>query len=92
LVDAKFRAKVADFGLSQNKNLGGTGTPFWMVPELLRKESANTTACDFYAFGILLYEAYSRRDPYDGEDVREVLRLVADKAVAKRPIAPRQMP
>lgn len=30
LVDSKFRAKVADFGLSQKQNLGGTGTPFWM--------------------------------------------------------------
>lgn len=26
LVDSRFRAKVADFGLSQKKNLGGTGT------------------------------------------------------------------
>lgn len=25
LVDSKFRAKVADFGLSQKQNLGGTG-------------------------------------------------------------------
>jgi hypothetical protein len=32
------RAKVADFGLSQKQNLGGTGTPFWMAPE--RKFSA----------------------------------------------------
>lgn len=29
LVDNRFRGKVADFGLSQKKNLGGTGTPFW---------------------------------------------------------------
>ena len=26
LVDSRFRGKVADFGLSQKKNLGGTGT------------------------------------------------------------------
>lgn len=26
LIDGKFRAKVADFGLSQKKNRGGTGT------------------------------------------------------------------
>ena len=26
LVDNRFRAKVADFGLSKQKNLGGTGT------------------------------------------------------------------
>ena len=29
LVDSKFRAKVADFGLSQKKRLGATGTPYW---------------------------------------------------------------
>jgi len=33
LIDSKFRAKVADFGLSTKKHKGGTGTPFWMAPE-----------------------------------------------------------
>ena len=51
LVDSRFRAKVADFGLSQKKNLGGTGTPYWMAPELLRRESANTSMTDVYSFG-----------------------------------------
>jgi serine/threonine protein kinase len=92
LVDSKFRAKVADFGLSQKKNLGGTGTPFWMAPELLRAESANTAATDVYSFGIILYEVYSRRDPYEDENPEEVLRLVADKSVRKRPPAPNSMP
>ena len=92
LVDSKFRAKVADFGLSQNQNKGGTGTPFWMAPELLRGESANTAATDVYSFGIILYELYSRRDPYEGEDTEEVLRLVANKKVKKRPPAPKHMP
>ena len=30
LIDSKFRAKVADFGLSQKKKVGATGTAFWM--------------------------------------------------------------
>lgn len=34
LVDSKFRAKVADFGLSQKKVLGATGTPYWYVSKL----------------------------------------------------------
>lgn len=51
LVDSRFRAKVADFGLSQKQNLGGTGTPFWMAPELLRCESPNTAMTDVYSFG-----------------------------------------
>ena len=63
-----------------------------MAPELLRNESANTCETDVYAFGIVLYEIYSRRDPYEGEDADEVLRLVADKNIRKRPPVPRGTP
>ncbi|GKY96362.1 hypothetical protein MPSEU_000595800 [Mayamaea pseudoterrestris] len=89
LVDNRFRAKVADFGLSQKK--GGTGTPFWMAPELLRKESTNTAATDVYSFGIILYEVYSRRDPYEGEDPKTVIMGVIDDSVQKRPPVPKSM-
>eukprot|EP00980_Cylindrotheca_fusiformis_P012051 scaffold2863_cov114-Cylindrotheca_fusiformis.AAC.3 len=93
LVDNRFRAKVADFGLSHEKYANGiTGTAYWMAPELLRGESRNTTASDVYAFGILLYEIYSRREPYDSEDPTTVLHLVADKLVQKRPPVPHHMP
>jgi len=92
LVDSKFRAKVADFGLSQKKRVGATGTPLWMAPELLRGESENTSMSDVYSFGIILYEVYSRSDPYEGEDHLEVLRLVADKKVNKRPPVPTACP
>lgn len=91
LVDRRFRAKVADFGLAQNRKLGGTGTPFWMAPELLRRESTNTAKTDVYSFGIILYEVYSRRDPYEGEDPRLVLKGVKDQAVKKRPPFPKHM-
>jgi class 3 adenylate cyclase len=92
LVDSKFRSKVADFGLSQKKRLGATGTPFWMAPELLRGETTNTTASDVYSFGIILYELYSRKDPYEGEDDEEVLRFIADPSVNKRPTVPASCP
>jgi class 3 adenylate cyclase len=88
-MDRGFRAKVADFGL---KASGCTGTPYWMAPEILRSEIENTTATDVYSFGIILYEVYSRCDPYEGEDPAKVLNQVADKSVKKRPAAPDNMP
>jgi len=92
LVDSKFRAKVADFGLSQKKKVGSTGTPFWMAPELLRRECENSSMTDVYSFGIILYEVYSRKNPYEGEDYKEVLRGVANPDVNKRPPVPPSCP
>jgi len=104
LVDSKFRAKVADFGLSQKKNLGisthlgmaqtaPSGTPFWMAPELLAGNT-NTTSSDVYAFGIVLFEVYSRQEPYAGEDPADVLMQVGDvtQPLDKRPIIPESTP
>jgi len=88
LVDARFRAKIADFGLSAKKYIGAAGTPFWMAPELLSGESTNTAESDVYSFGIILYELYSRKDPYEGEDPTQVLKLVVDKYINKRPPVP----
>ncbi|KAJ1472353.1 kinase-like domain-containing protein [Baffinella frigidus] len=94
LVDAKFNAKgqnakhdrgqVADFGLTQKKQLGAAGTPFWMAPELI-SGGVNSPRTDVYSFGIVLAEVYSGQDPYEGQDTEEVLRLVVDKAVRQRP-------
>ena len=95
LVDSRYRAKVSDFGLSQKKHLGVTGTPFWMAPELLRGQVDNNTASDIFSFGIILVEVYSRQEPYHDEDFKddvEVLKLVANPDVNKRPTVPLEMP
>ncbi|KAL3938894.1 MAG: hypothetical protein SGARI_001570, partial [Bacillariaceae sp.] len=95
LVDDRFRAKVADFGFSHGRakrQAGGTGTLYWMAPELLRGECQNNTKTDVYSFGMILFEVYSKCIPYDNEDPTEVLRLVADSAVRKRPPVPKDCP
>lgn len=88
LLDSKFRAKITDFGLSQKHEIGvatAAGTELWMAPELLRGESGNTTQSDVYSFGIVLYEVYSRQDPYFGENVEDVLKDVCNIYINKRP-------
>ena len=88
LIDRRFRAKVTDFGLSQKKQLGAAGTPFWMAQELLRGDTTNTAESDVYSFGMVLFEIYSYQDPYEGENPDDVLMQVADPAVNKRPPIP----
>jgi len=100
LIDCRFRAKVADFGLSQKRQIdatgkrkvGVTGTPYWMAPELLSHQSSNNTATDVYSFGVILYELYSRKDPYAGEIFTEVLKMVVDPVICKRPPVPTSCP
>eukprot|EP00977_Amphora_coffeiformis_P007218 scaffold1569_cov171-Amphora_coffeaeformis.AAC.4 len=94
LINKNFQAKVSDFGLSHRKmRKGGVcGTEYWMAPELLLRQSPNTTASDMYALGIILYEIYSREDPYEDEKREEVLKKVKDRKVNKRPPFPASMP
>lgn len=91
LIDTNLRAKISDFGLSMKKGYFGiqvAGSPYFLSPELLRGESSNTTCSDVYAFGILMYEALSRKDPYEGEDFCQVLNDVANDSIKKRPPVP----
>jgi serine/threonine protein kinase len=89
LITENFKAKVADFGLSQKKRLGNVGTPLWMAPELLNGE-VSTAESDVYAFSIMLVEIFSRADPYEGMDPHMVLEAVKDvnRQVVMRPSLP----
>ena len=94
LAGSTFRAKISDFGLSQGKKnkCGAAGSPFWMAPECLRGESLNTIESDMYSLGIVLYELYSRKDPYEGEKADEALQLICHANIHKRPPVPRSCP
>eukprot|EP00977_Amphora_coffeiformis_P009546 scaffold2204_cov166-Amphora_coffeaeformis.AAC.6 len=92
LIDSRFRAKLCDFGMSTKSGNNISGTPFWMAPEYLRGDEEYNAACDIYSIGIILFEIYSRKSPYEGEDFRDVLRKVCNRRINKRPGVPTNMP
>jgi serine/threonine protein kinase/ABC-type phosphate/phosphonate transport system substrate-binding protein len=93
LLDTNFCAKVTDFGLSAKKQIGAVGTPYWMAPELLQGGiSTNSAASDVYSFGIVVYELYSQKSPYEGEPYDEVIQEVCDPQIRKRPPVPLNCP
>lgn len=61
--------QLADFGLSKVLgqgaasviNLSGAGTVTHLAPEMFQAGSRVTTAVDVYAFGIFMYELYTRK-------------------------------
>merc|ERR1712137_27496 len=73
LVDENWKVKVSDFGLSHIKkhetpgkggSYGSIGTPLWMAPEVLQNKEYDESA-DVYSFGIVLWELYTQRDPFE---------------------------
>lgn len=67
------------------------GTPQFLAPELLRGD-APTVTTDVYAMGVLLYEMFTGRVPFDDNDTaRLVQRVISEpppKAVTLRPDLP----
>lgn len=92
LIDSRFRAKLCDFGLALKSRKSPSGTPFWLPPEYLLGQVDYSPECDMYSFGIISYEIYSRKSPYEGENFREVLQKVCNSRINKRPSIPDCMP
>jgi hypothetical protein len=82
LVSDQDRVVVLDFGLVRDLEDASSkltedgsiaGTPAYMAPEQAMDKKL-TEACDWYAFGVMLYEALSGELPFDGGTL-QVLRM-----------------
>ena len=84
LMNAQGIVKVCDFGLSRfiETTLAGTmtacGTPSWTAPEVLRNERYNFKV-DVFSFGIVIWELFSRQDPYPGMPPFQIVFAVGNQ-------------
>lgn len=78
------KVKLADFGLAdfvlensfgEKSTCGMYGTPFFVAPEVIRAETY-TPAVDIWSLGVLSYNMLSGKLPFDGNNIKEVLRRV----------------
>ncbi|HKF45504.1 MAG TPA: protein kinase [Thermoanaerobaculia bacterium] len=80
--------KLMDFGIAVEKALSHgesesvPGTPQFLAPELLRGE-APSVVTDVYAMGVLLFEMFTGRVPFDDNDTARMVRRIILEAPPK---------
>jgi serine/threonine protein kinase len=79
MMDKRGEIVIMDFGLAAIADqLSGPevrdGTPAYMSPEQL-KGTEVTARSDIYALGLVMYEIFTGRRPYDAKNVRELISL-----------------
>jgi serine/threonine protein kinase len=93
LLDTAGQPYVADFGLALKeedfgRGAGLAGTPVYMSPEHARGEGHRVDGrSDIFSLGVVFYELLTRRRPFRGETLSELLEQIA--SVEVRP--PRQI-
>ncbi len=85
MIDSRGELRVADFGLAAiAEQLKGdeirNGTPAYMAPEQLTGEEVSAQS-DLYAVGLILYEMFTGKVPFEADTLAEMTRLRQENRV-----------
>lgn len=98
LLDGRGEPLVSDFGLARcdeiaghlTRSLASFGTPGYIAPEQADGPAARLTpAADVYSLGAILFELFTGRLPFVGDNALNVMKQAAEKPAPKlRTLAP----
>lgn len=98
LLDGRGEPLVSDFGLARceetssqlTRSLASFGTPGYIAPEQADGPAARLTpAADIYSLGAILFELFTGRPPFVGDNAFNVMKQAAEKPAPKlRTLAP----
>lgn len=85
MIDARGELRITDFGLAAvAEQLQGAeirnGTPAYMAPEQLAGEKVSVQS-DLYAVGLVLYEMFTGKMPFQANTLAEMMRLRQESRV-----------
>src|SRR5258708_21031541 len=85
MIDARGQVRIMDFGLAAlGEHLQGAevrnGTPAYMAPEQLTGKEVSVQS-DIYALGLVMYEMYTGKAPFEAETAAEILKLRQESQV-----------
>lgn len=63
--------QLIDFGLAGYWGDSIVGTPTYLAPEIFRGER-HSVSSDLYAVGVMMYNVFTRTQPFAGKDVQEI--------------------
>ena len=84
LCDENYGVKIADFGLAKlidnNHNTTSIATIKYMAPEFIAKQIF-TQKSDVFSFGMILWELFSKKEPFENFNPTQALYAIANVRV-----------
>jgi hypothetical protein len=77
MIDGNGDVRITDFGIATAASDAGAeiaGTPQYMAPELLAGKPASIKS-DIYALGLVLFEVFTGKRPFDGKTIAELRQM-----------------
>lgn len=81
LLSDKFRAKIADFGISKINPPGNLlyeqcGTPAYLAPEIIKNKGYTGFATDIWSLGVLLHTLLLGKVPFKAETLEKLYEII----------------